>query len=287
MQRFAVYLFLLLFILATFSRCAQVVAPTGGPKDTLPPVLTGATPPDSTLRFHAENIYLHFNEYIQLQGLQDQLIITPYPRRQPVITSKLQTVSIEWKDTLHPNTTYTVNFGNAVQDINEGNPIKDLKYVFSTGDYLDSLQITGILHDAFTGEPDSTSVVMLYTDTADSVVSREKPVYYTRSTAGGRFLLSNLPHGTFKLFALRDANNDLQYTDSTEAIAFLEEPVKLDSNLEHLDLYLFTEKAAVPPPDTTGAAQKRYAHLPGGPERRETGPAPAAGHPVLPAPAKL
>src|SRR5690242_17478793 len=137
MPRFPVYLFLLILLLAAFSRCAQVVAPTGGPKDTLPPVLTGATPPDSTLRFHAENIYLHFNEYVQLQGLQDQLIITPYPRRQPVITFKLQTVAIEWKDTLHPNTTYTVNFGNAVLDINEGNPVKDLKYVFSTGNYLD------------------------------------------------------------------------------------------------------------------------------------------------------
>ncbi|GAA4317512.1 Ig-like domain-containing protein [Compostibacter hankyongensis] len=256
MQRAAIYLCLLLFLLGAFSRCAQIVAPTGGPKDTIAPRLTATVPPDSSLHFTAKKISLTFDEYVQLQNLQEQMIVTPYPKHQPVVTSKLQNIAISIKDTLQPNTTYTINLGSAVQDINEGNPAEDFQYVFSTGDYLDSLQISGRLFDAATGKTDSNVVVMLYTRTDDdSVVLREKPVYYTRSKSGGRFRLRNLPHGTYRVFALKDANNDLQYNDSTEAIAFLNDSLRLDHS-DSLDLYLFKEKEAVPAPDTSEAAKK-------------------------------
>lgn len=247
MRRLPVYLFVIVLIALAFSRCAQIVAPTGGPKDTLPPYLVNATPPDSSLHFKSKKIVLDFDEFIQLQDLQKQLIIAPNPKRQPQIRSKLRTLTISWEnDTLKPNTTYTINMGNAIEDIDEGNPLKGFRYVFSTGDYLDSLEIGGEIRDARTGMPDSTMAVMLYYDLTDSVVTKEKPVYYARTTGDGSFLFRNLPHGTFKLFALKDANGDLQYNDSTEAIAFIAAPLKLDSNIRGINLFDFLEKENVP-----------------------------------------
>ncbi len=249
-------LLLLLLLGLLLPRCAQIVAPTGGPKDTLPPVLLSATPPDSTLHFNAETITFNFNEFIQLQDLQQQMIIAPNPDRRPEILAKLRTLTITWpeNDTLKPNTTYIINMGNAIQDINEGNPIKGFRYVFSTGSYLDSLEIRGKVIQARTGLPDSTALVMLYTDQFDSVVTKQKPVYYTRCKGDGSFRFQNLPHDTFKVFALIDGNGDLQYGDSTEAIAFLKNPLVLNSVQSGLVLSLFKEKETVEQASATGSA---------------------------------
>jgi len=254
MRRWPAYLLVFFLILLGFTRCAQIVAPTGGPKDTLPPFLISATPPDSTLRFKASNIELNFNEFIQLQDLQKQLIIAPNPKRQPEIRSKLRTISIRWTDTLKPNTTYTINMGNAIQDIDEGNPLKNFRYVFATGDYLDSLEISGRILDAETGLPDSLVSVMLYDSLEDSVVTKDKPLYYARTAGDGNFLFQNLPHGVFKLFAIRDGNGDLIYDDSTEAIAFVPQPLHLDSSIGNINLYDFLEKATTAAKDTTAPA---------------------------------
>lgn len=233
-----------ILVLSLFPRCAQIVAPTGGPKDTIPPYLVSAMPPDSSLNFHSKRIELSFDEFIQIQNLQKQLIIAPSMQRQPTFKAKLRSLSIQFTDSLKPNTTYTLNMGNAIEDIDEGNPLRNFRYVFSTGPYLDSLELGGKLWDASTGMPDSNIAVFLYTDLKDSVVSKEKPLYYTRTQGDGTFLFENLPHGIFKVFALKDANGDLQYDDTSEAIAFLNKPVRLDSNQLHLPLYLFKE--AVP-----------------------------------------
>lgn len=235
-----------------FSRCAQIVAPSGGPKDTIPPVLVRAIPADSSLHFNSKKIILDFDEFVQLQNLNDQLIISPNPKRQPVITAKLKTITIELKDTLQPNTTYTFNMGNAVQDIDEGNPINEFRYVFSTGSYLDSLELKGSLQYAETGLPDSNIVVMLYKHLEDSVVSKEKPLYYAKTNGKGKFIFRNLPHGSFKLFALKDANSDLQYNDSTEFIAFRDSAVVLNKTDTGFNLLLFREKEARPGKDTSG-----------------------------------
>lgn len=257
MRRWPAYLFILFLTFLGFTRCAQIVAPTGGPKDTLPPFLVSATPPDSALRFNASRIELEFNEFIQLQDLQKQMIIAPNPKRQPEIRAKLRTISIRWNDTLKPNTTYTINMGSAIQDIDEGNPLKGFRYVFSTGDYLDSLQISGRILDAETGLADSLVSVMLYNSLEDSVVTKEKPVYYARTSGDGTFQFQNLPHGTFKLFAIRDGNGDLMYSDSTEAIAFVDSPIHLDENIAGVNLYDFLEKANIPPKDTTPPAPEK------------------------------
>lgn len=252
MRRLPAYLLIMILVVSAMPRCAQIVAPTGGPRDSLPPVLLSADPPDSTLHFDARSITLEFSEYVQVQDLQKQMIIAPNPERQPGVTAKLRSVTIKWNDTLKPSTTYTINLGNAVQDINEGNPFRNFRYVFSTGDYLDSLQIAGKLFQASTGIPDSNVTVMLYDQMEDSVVSKSAPLYYTRSLADGSFAFQNLPHDTFKLFVLKDVNGDLRYDDSTEAIAFPGAQLVLDSNRSDLALYLFREEV---PPDTLAPAK--------------------------------
>jgi uncharacterized protein (DUF2141 family) len=238
--------FLLLWIAFAFPRCAQIVAPTGGPRDSIPPFLVSAVPRDSSLHFNSKKIELFFNKFIQLQDLQKQLIIAPTPKRQPQFRSKLRSLTVTWFDTLKPNTTYIINMGNAIEDITEGNQLKNFRYVFSTGNYLDSLEISGKMITAPTGLPDSTAAVMLYNSTEDSVVTKEKPVYYTKANGDGSFLFQNLPHGTFKIFALDETNGDLEYDDTTEAIAFISKPLKVDSNIRGITLLSFLEKENVP-----------------------------------------
>ncbi len=226
-----------------FSHCARIVAPTGGPKDTIPPELLTVTPPDSTLHFDAQEIVFEFNEFIQLKNLRKQMIISPTPKRNPEINYKLNTLTVDWinKDSLSPNTTYIVNLGNSVVDLNEGNVYKDFRYVFSTGDHLDSLEIHGRVIDARTGLPDSTGIVMLYNTLKDSVVYQDKPLYYVRCKGDGSFVFQNLPPGKFKIFALVDENGDLKYNGGEEAIAFLKNPIQLDTVESGYLLSLFHE----------------------------------------------
>lgn len=236
-------LLMILIVGFLMPQCAKIVAPTGGPKDTLPPVLLHASPADSTLQFDQQKITFEFDEFIQLKDLRKQMIISPTPKKKPEIKSKLRMLTIDWinKDSLTPNTTYIVNLGDAVTDLNEGNVFKDFKYVFSTGDYLDSLEIRGKLIDARTGLPDSTALVMLYTNLKDSVVTLEKPLYYTRCKGDGSFTFENLPADTFKVFALKDGNGDLKYNGGDEPIAFLKNAIPLDSSISGILLSLFNE----------------------------------------------
>ena len=116
------------------SGCAQIVAPTGGPRDTLPPNLLAAIPPNGTLNFKGNRITLSYDEYVQVDAkLQQELLVSPTPKINPNISYKLKTVTIKIRDTLQPNTTYRFDLGNSIQDINENNPVKNFSYVFSTG----------------------------------------------------------------------------------------------------------------------------------------------------------
>lgn len=234
-------------------RCANIVPPNGGPKDTIPPVLVSAIPPDSSLNFHSKTIILNFDEYLQLESLNTELIYNPTSIRPPVVISKFRTLTIQLKDTLKPNTTYSMDFGNAVRDLNEGNILKNFKYIFSTGKYLDSLKVSGHVTYAETGQPDSNVVVMLFRNKEDSVVSKERPVYYTRSDGRGDFRMGNLPHGEFKLFALKDEKGSLTYSDSSDFIAYADKPINLAQDIKGIQLYLFAvaKKAASKPAGQT------------------------------------
>lgn len=230
-----------------YSGCAQVGMPTGGLRDSLPPVLLNANPKNGSLNVQANRIVLTFDEYVQLQDVQQNLIVSPVPKINPNVDFKLKTVTIRMRDTLQPNTTYKIELGNAIRDLNESNPIKDYSFVFSTGPYIDSLTLSGNVELAETGQPaDSTMFVFLYNDLSDSAVFKKKPAYMTRIVKGGEFKFGNLPAGKYHIFSLKDDSGQKMYTSKTQLFAFADSIVVV-SGIEHsVKLFAYQEEKETP-----------------------------------------
>jgi len=241
------FLFILIFLaILNFQflivGCANIVPPQGGFKDTLPPNLVKANPGDSTRNFKSNRISFSFDEFVDVENVQENLIVSPTPKISPTVDYKLNTVSVKIKDTLEPNTTYSYNFGNAIKDVNEGNVMKDFTYIFSTGPYIDSMQLPGQVLLAESGKADSTLIVMLHTKSDDSVVIKEKPRYVTRLDSMGRFTFKNLPPGTFYLYAMKDEGGTRRYLSNKQLFAFADRPVIVDQRTEPVTLFAYIEK---------------------------------------------
>lgn len=235
---FSIFIVSLLYILAIGNAgCGQVGMPTGGPKDTIPPRLTHASPEFKTTNFSGNKITLTFNEYVELKDPQTNVLISPLPKKQPSVDFKLKTVTVKLKDTLLPNTTYSINFGNAIVDNNEGNPLKDFVYVFSTGPQIDSFTLSGKVIIAETGKTDSTLVALLYRKTDDSTVRKNKPDYAARLAGDGSFTFVNLPAGSFNVYALKDGDGSKTYNSKKELFAFADAAVIVSANTEPAILY--------------------------------------------------
>ena len=230
------------------SGCAQIVAPTGGPRDTIPPVLVSTNPKVPATHFSGNRITLYFDEYVQIKDIQQNLLVSPSPKFNPYIDSKLRTVTIRLRDTLEPNTTYTINLGNSIQDINESNAIKDFRFVFSTGATIDSLNFSGKVQVAETGKIDSTIIVLLYKNLADSAVAKQKPKYIARLTGEGNFSFLNLAPGEYKVYALKDDNGSRTYDSKTELFAFADTSVMVSSSTSPVLLYAYAEEKEKPKP---------------------------------------
>ncbi len=233
--------FLIIKILVLGSGCANIIPPTGGPRDTLPPVLLQVSPKDSSLNFKEKRISFYFNEYVDVQNIQENLIVSPTLKTNPIVEFKLRNVTVRIKDTLDDNTTYSLNFGNAIRDINEGNELKDYTYVFSTGTKLDDKQYAGHVLIAESGKIDSTMIVMLHRKGDDSVVVKERPRYYTRLDGNGDFVFRNLPSGTFYAYALKDEGGNRRYLATSQLFAFAEKPVIVGENTSPDTLYAYIE----------------------------------------------
>ena len=247
MRNIVVFLGLIIgfYVIITFnSGCAQISAPTGGARDTLPPVLVKASPPQKTLNFQGNKIALTFNEYIDVQELQANLIVSPVQKNTPVVSANLKSISIKFKDTLLPNTTYSVDFGNSIKDVHEGNVLKNFTYVFSTGSQIDSLTLSGRVILAETGKADSTIIVMLYRNTADSAVQKIKPNYIARTNKNGVFVFKNLPDNNFNIYALKDGDGGKTYNSKTELFAFHDELVNPAQQKDSIRLFAYAEQKA-------------------------------------------
>ncbi len=238
---------ILLYLLV--NACANPLAPTGGPRDETPPsVVEEESSPNFQTKFEKQRIELTFDEWVQVNDIFQQVVVSP-PLEKPLdITLKKKTVRVDFADEeeLKKDVTYTINFGEAVKDLTEKNPAENLRFVFSTGDYLDSLTISGQVLDAFTAEPKKDIRVMLYENLSDTVVRTERPFYFAKTDEEGNFKIENVKEGTFKGFALEDSDLNYLFNQSNEAIGFPDSFIVLkpDTNAVIMDIQLFTEAQA-------------------------------------------
>jgi len=221
--------------------CANIVPPEGGYRDSIPPLLVKASPPDSSKQFKETRITLTFDEFVVLDNVRENMIISPVPAIDPEVTVKLRTVVVKLKDTLQPNTTYTLNFGNSIKDNNEGNIAKDFTYFFSTGSSFDSLTLSGKVLLAETGKVDTTIVAMLHQHGEDSAVVSEKPRYITRLDSSGNFTFHHLPAGVFYLYALKSEGGSYRFSER-QFFAFADSAVTIQAVNQPVMLYAYTEK---------------------------------------------
>lgn len=226
-KKLSYIIFLAVLAAAFMQRCANPVSPGGGPKDEQPPVVIKSEPPNFSTRFDKKRIQLTFNEFVKLKQANQQILISPPIKTMPTYRLKGKSLYIEFDEELLSNTTYSFFFGNAIVDLTEENPLTDFLYVFSTGDYIDSLSIAGEVLNAYTLKPEENIFVMLYlpdndTVPVDSLPMLVRPLYVAKTNKDGIFRLQYLRNEQMKLFALRDMNNNYLFDTPDEEIAFAE-----------------------------------------------------------------
>lgn len=242
--------------------CAHVGKPTGGEKDETPPVLVRVVPGNETRNFKGQEIILEFDEYVVIRDLMKNLLISPPVKNMPVIEPSgipSKRFKIKFQDSLQPNTTYQINFGESIADNNEGNKLKNLKLVFSTGPVIDSLSLKGKVTPLHFEDKPEVILVGLYDASkfTDSIVFKEKPYYVAMVDGNGFFEMNFLKAGTYKIIALGDNNRDYKYQQGEESIGFLDDSIRLPGDtLVHL--YLFKEQ---PPLSIENIEQKSAHHI--------------------------
>jgi len=222
--------------------CANQQRPQGGPKDLTPPVLLKASPPNMTRHFAAKVVQLDFDEYFKLSNQYSEITMSPAQDKQPEYKIKNKSLIIKFKDTLQKNTTYVINFGKAIADMNEGNVLKNFTYVFSTGSHIDSLSLSGKVINTLTQQKEKDITVMLFPLEKDSLYfGKKKPSIYATTDTSGNFVLNNLHDGDYRIYALKEISPDKVYNRDDELIAFLKKPIHLDKDTSDIQLNLFKE----------------------------------------------
>jgi len=242
------HLFFSVLVLLILSSCARRGRPTGGEKDKDAPIVITAEPTHKSTNFNSKKIRINFDEYIKLKDMNKQLVISPPMENQPIIIpvgTASKFIEIKILDTLKENTTYTFNFGNSIEDNNEGNPLEQFKYVFSTGNYIDSLSISGTVADGFNKTPDKDISIMLYEVTenyTDSIIYKERPSYVASTLDSIGYELTNLKKGKYLLIALNDANNNYKFDPKIDKIGFYPDFITLPNDTLPYNITLFKEE---------------------------------------------
>ena len=223
---------LLLFVSAFLSRCASMMTPTGGPRDSLPPVIVNMTPDNfSTNRplVNHEKIYIEFDEFVQLKDQQKEFFTSPQMKKKPLVSLRGRGVVIQLRDTLEANTTYALNFGSAIRDNNEGNPLYSMRYVFSTGPEIDSMVMSGYTADSYKADSVSKSFIWFFPADSvenvaeyDSTIFKYKPAAIARAENNGIFIAQNLKPIAYRVYAVQDKNDNQIYEPGSDQVGFLE-----------------------------------------------------------------
>ena len=233
--------YLVFFIsILVFVRCATPSYPTGGERDSTPPKVLSVSPPDSMLNFVGNEIVFKFNEFVQIENPQQTVLITPSPKEFPSIVARKKELVIKFKEALLDSTTYSISFNNGLKDLNEGNPLENFTYVFSTGPTLDSLILKGNLFFSETTTFPPNTFVGLYKNLDDSVLYKQKPDYIFNLKSEGHFQFNNLKAGSFRCFALSDKNFNFIYDLPSEFVGFAKDIIIISADsVQTLDLTLF------------------------------------------------
>ncbi len=222
----------LLFVSAFLSRCASMMTPTGGPRDSLPPVIVTMLPDNFSTNRPTTNhgkIYIEFDEFVQIKDQQKEFFTSPQMKKKPTITQRGRGIVIQLRDTLLPNTTYALNFGSAIRDNNEGNPLYSMRYVFSTGPEIDSMVMSGYTADGYEADSVSKSFIWFYPADSvkevaeyDSTVFNYKPAVIARAENNGIFIAQNLKPIPYRIYAVEDKNDNQMYDPGTDQVGFIE-----------------------------------------------------------------
>ncbi len=235
------FFYLITGILLNLS-CASIQSPQGGPKDTEAPKVISETPKNLTRNFKEKTIEIEFDEYFKLTNEFTEISVSPTQEVSPLFKTKQKTLEIEFKDTLETNTTYTINFGKAVQDVNESNILKNYSFVFSTGPKIDSLQISGKVTSSANNETQKEVTVFIIPISRDSIFGKKRASIFTTTDSSGNFSLKNLREDTYRIYALKEeSGGDRIFNQPNEEIAFLKDSIKLRKDTSALLLKTFKQ----------------------------------------------
>ena len=234
---FRLIVFLTLVIL--WNSCAIQVPPGGGEQDISGPKVIDSKPENFSTGFTGHTIEITFDEYIQLKEVQSQLVVSPPLNYFPELKLRKKTLNIYFEDTLAEKTTYSFNFANSIVDNNEGNSLPNYQFVFSTGDIIDSLEVSGIVKEASNDKAEKDLLVMLYKGNDDSLPFLKKPYYFAKTDDSGRFQVRNIAPDSYKIIGLKDVNKDYLFNPNDESMAFAESLVEAGSS--DISLRIFKE----------------------------------------------
>lgn len=236
------YIFSILILISLlYTACASLQTPTGGPRDITPPKVLNEVPKNLSKNFKGKTIEITFDEYFKLTNEYTEIAISPAPEIAPTFKTKQKTLIINFKDSLEKNTTYSINFGKALQDINESNVLKNYSFVFATGSKLDSLKISGKVISSNDNKMQKEVTVFIIPTSRDSIFGKKKPSLFTITDSSGNFNLKNLREDDYRIYALNEKGGDRIYNSENEEIAFLKDSINLNKDVSGIVLKLFKE----------------------------------------------
>lgn len=227
----------LLLLLAAFGLtvgCAKISSPSGGPRDREIPVITASNPVNGTVNFRGKEISISFNEYVVLDKINEKFMVSPPMKLKPRVFTRGKDVRIQLNEAMRDSTTYTFYFQDAIRDLNEGNAINNYQFVVSTGPVIDSLSVTGNVAGSVNLDPPENTLILLYSQMADSFVVKHLPDYITRAEYNGEFRIDNVKAGRYRLYALKDADNSKNYNNPDEEFGFYPEAVEITPEKNYL-----------------------------------------------------
>ena len=207
-------------VVTAVASCAKMGQPDGGWYDETPPVIVRTTPQDKGVNVSQRKINIYFDEYIQVDNPTEKVVISPPQIEQAEIQASGKKIEVELKDSLKPNTTYTVDFSDAITDNNESNPLGNYTYTFSTGDHIDTLEVAGYVLDAQNLEPIKGILVGLYSNLSDTAFTKEPMLRVSRTDSRGKFIIKGIAAGSYRIYALQDADNNYVFNQKSEQIAY-------------------------------------------------------------------